>query len=1732
MGTNVKKQFVVDLTLNTKDAEKQLKATAQNMKAVMANMGKASDKMGYFKELVDYIKQIDTAMTALKNKDSVKFNDLFSGLDGNLKQTFESLFGVVSKDMSALDDLRNKLNNLDANKVSVTELRTIAQDINSLFVSLGKLPPLDIEQHFSGRGNAAERMQMLTEQLNNFATVWAGVNQKLQQGFGGGAVDIGAGLPEAVQQQINKLESEINHYQSLLSKLDQISKMQKSLDAGKRIQLDFEATEESARQLIDRFNAVYAIMETLDKSSTEYAASMAECTEIALQLEQVSANLAKTDKLGNIIKDSPKFLRDFLYGDEPLGSYVVEDFEHEFKDIQSVLKNAIENAKKEILRIKTEASKITPKTPTGTGTGSGGTGSGGNGTGTGSAGPIDVDFTSLENTIKSEMATINAKLNDVLKVELVKDDTKNLGSAIESIKANIEHISSLVETYKTSKASTAEQNELANMKSNLSQLLQFVSEFNNRKTIHGEYQHQELRAAILSDGSISAEYGEHGTVPWDRMANLLLANLTKTLLVDIHSHPWAEFLNGKKYANDSFSGSSGDLGAFRRSKELGSQIAAMITGNIMRTLDLSKLTDAQMKQFRSALSGIEKQYANTPEYSKYMAYDANTDKLYYKRQSNLADQHKVTEAFESLMYKAFEQIGFSKDQVDHDIFKKYNLTDDAQLTELAERLVKLTHASQNALSPVERLSQIISQFGGDTNTDRAKAALKSYEKGERSAADVFNFLNNGGYTLHQDTIDSLMHIDSANEMSPIESLLTKVSGILETIRSSVSTIESNTRLTTEDQAGYAINDLNNIKNGFGINKYFTAGIKSIFDQSNISESKNKEVLSLADEAITRFHGSFNDLLNNGTDNVNAAELNGVLHNFKVAMSYISDATDQILLYEGRTGKSVKDGSAFALDTLSSNYEQLTDSSIIDKLLSLMQQSRLGLTDTYNTSAHAVSDSGYISQLFSALSALTSTIEALILQFKTYDLNSSSRNAQSFNTSQIAGSSAVHPNESYALEATLLNTNNILGQILTAIGNNDSVVQLVEPLKSAIAELKSLMSNIMQYQGAQKAKLLPANDRIASDYEGLVNRAKNTVAGFGDEIKIKQLSALENGIVRVEGATRDANGVWKGFIVDIDNANNTTVRAINEQSKFATSLNKSAEEAARLKQESQQIFDNKLKTQTDIFADFKNDTQDSIGLTDKLKEKLDQLEQELKQVTSSADLDAWIVKFSNLQKTFEQSTKTMKQQRIGEANKLKKDLGVDFGKLDFRATDENLSLERQRLVQEYQNIDKLIEDYITDIRLGNNVEITGIEDKIRALREQIKTYKDLHNIVDGRGGSARAYGSKDTSNATVTFNALKNTVSSDFNDNTSVKTQFAALEASYRRLIELQSKFKIGEVISDAQEQEFNTALKQFKDLEQQLSKLIGTYEKFKDASAVYNVSAGFANTDSVAREAELKRQVEQYAANFDGSTVALGKFQNDYNSLLFTIDKGNGVIEKMKASFDTTKRSIIFTSVEANRSVSMLSRAWSDIKAKTSSLLKYYTSTMGIHGVIRVLRQGITYIREIDTALTELKKVTSETASTYDNFLQTASKTASVLGGTVSDFVSATADFARLGYTLQEASQLAEAATVYKNVGDGITDVSQASESIISTMKAFGVEATDVMGIIDRFNEVGNNFAISSTGIGEAMQRSASALYEAGNTIDESIALITGANSVVQNPEQVGTALKTLALRLRGAKTE
>ncbi len=274
-----------------------------------------------------------------------------------------------------------------------------------------------------------------------------------------------------------------------------------------------------------------------------------------------------------------------------------------------------------------------------------------------------------------------------------------------------------------------------------------------------------------------------------------------------------------------------------------------------------------------------------------------------------------------------------------------------------------------------------------------------------------------------------------------------------------------------------------------------------------------------------------------------------------------------------------------------------------------------------------------------------------------------------------------------------------------------------------------------------------------------------------------------------------------------------------------------------------------------------------------------------------------------------------------------------------------------------------------------------------------------------------------------------------------------------------------------------------------------------------------------AAETSQGKQLAYIRDQMKGAIDAVGSLGDNVS----TMDKGT--FRKMSADAKELQLNLKSTGKEGKTLADIISGAYEKFGG-------WMLITRSMMAAIQSVKQMVASVREIDTAMTELKKVTSETDAVYTQFLTNAATRATQLGSSISDVVTASADFARLGYGIEDASMLADAAIMYKNVGDGIENISVASESIISTMKAFGIEASDAMLIVDKFNETGNNFAISSKGVGDALVRSAAALAAAGNDFDESIALITAANNVVQDPDKVGNALKTVSMYLRAAKTE
>lgn len=189
-------------------------------------------------------------------------------------------------------------------------------------------------------------------------------------------------------------------------------------------------------------------------------------------------------------------------------------------------------------------------------------------------------------------------------------------------------------------------------------------------------------------------------------------------------------------------------------------------------------------------------------------------------------------------------------------------------------------------------------------------------------------------------------------------------------------------------------------------------------------------------------------------------------------------------------------------------------------------------------------------------------------------------------------------------------------------------------------------------------------------------------------------------------------------------------------------------------------------------------------------------------------------------------------------------------------------------------------------------------------------------------------------------------------------------------------------------------------------------------------------------------------------------------------------------------------------------------------------------GAINKAQQMVQVVKVIDKAMTSVRKVTDESSASYARYMESALNRSADLAAQVPGYIEATAGWARMGYGMEEAQKLGELSTIYYNVGDGVETVDDATNSLISTMKAFSIQAGDAEGILDKLNYVGNNFGITSGGLGEILQRSAASLSAANTDLIKSIAIGTAGNEIINDPQKVGNGLKTLSMRLRGSTAE
>ena len=280
---------------------------------------------------------------------------------------------------------------------------------------------------------------------------------------------------------------------------------------------------------------------------------------------------------------------------------------------------------------------------------------------------------------------------------------------------------------------------------------------------------------------------------------------------------------------------------------------------------------------------------------------------------------------------------------------------------------------------------------------------------------------------------------------------------------------------------------------------------------------------------------------------------------------------------------------------------------------------------------------------------------------------------------------------------------------------------------------------------------------------------------------------------------------------------------------------------------------------------------------------------------------------------------------------------------------------------------------------------------------------------------------------------------------------------------------------------------------------------------------------------------EQIARTVTSNTKMGSELREQFQDLAKTaddmanhiVDFSPADVQKVIQQYKTLNTVMISTGQTGDSVWKKIGNRLTDMNSK---LIAYYLSWMDI---IRYIRTSINTIRELDTALVDLRKTTTMSTDELNKFYYSANETAQQMGVTTAEIINQAAAWSRLGYSSKEAAtEMAALSSQFAQISPGM-DLDTATDGLVSSMKAFGYEVDEVeRKVMDNVNRIGNTMATTNEEIVQMLERSSAAMSAANNTIEETIALESAAVQVTRNAETTGTAFRTISMRIRGYDEE
>lgn len=283
---------------------------------------------------------------------------------------------------------------------------------------------------------------------------------------------------------------------------------------------------------------------------------------------------------------------------------------------------------------------------------------------------------------------------------------------------------------------------------------------------------------------------------------------------------------------------------------------------------------------------------------------------------------------------------------------------------------------------------------------------------------------------------------------------------------------------------------------------------------------------------------------------------------------------------------------------------------------------------------------------------------------------------------------------------------------------------------------------------------------------------------------------------------------------------------------------------------------------------------------------------------------------------------------------------------------------------------------------------------------------------------------------------------------------------------------------------------------------------------------------------ELKKMVQEVVAKeieLISTDNKLTESQTRVSKAVKTHASSQTNLKKNLSSAKQSMDKMNIAAAEGSKQANKWQYSWS--KA-FQSFTTYMSVTQVFYTIKNTIKDMIQEVIDLDSALTELRKVTDLEGESLQRFTSDAYDAAEAVAKTGTEMVEAATEFAKAGYDESQILKLGELALMYTNIADEEVSAANSAEFMIAQMKAFNIEAEDAIHIIDAVNEVANKYAISSADIANNLGKSSAVMANAGNSYEEMIGLLTAGTEITRNASKVANGLKTITLHLQGMDDE